>query len=51
MTGLFDSLKNYPCVLLLDEFDIVGKTRGSSQDVGEMHRIVNILLMLFIIFY
>lgn len=46
LSRLFDSLKNYPCVLLLDEFDIVGKTRSNSQDVGEMHRIVNILLML-----
>lgn len=46
LSRLFDSLKNYPCVLLLDEFDIVGKTRTNSQDVGEMHRIVNILLML-----
>lgn len=46
LTKLFDGLKNYPCVLLLDEFDIVGKTRGNRQDVGEMHRIVNILLTL-----
>lgn len=46
LTKLFDGIKNYPCVLLLDEFDIVGKTRGNSQDVGEMHRIVNILLTL-----
>jgi SpoVK/Ycf46/Vps4 family AAA+-type ATPase len=46
LTRLFDGIKNYPCVLLLDEFDIVGKTRASSQDVGEMHRIVNILLTL-----
>lgn len=46
LTRLFDGIKNYPCVLLLDEFDIVGKTRTNSQDVGEMHRIVNILLTL-----
>lgn len=46
LTKLFDGIRNYPSVLLLDEFDIVGKTRGSSQDVGEMHRIVNILLTL-----
>lgn len=44
LTKLFDGIRDYPCVLLLDEFDIVGKTRNSSQDVGEMHRIVNILL-------
>ena len=46
LTRLFDGIKNYPCILLLDEFDIVGKTRTNSQDVGEMHRIVNILLTL-----
>lgn len=42
---LFESLQDYPCVLLLDEFDIIGKKRSqSSADVGEIHRIVNILL-------
>ena len=42
---LFESLNEYPCVLLLDEFDIIGKQRNSmSNDVGEIHRIVNILL-------
>ena len=43
---LFESLKTYPCVLLLDEFDFIAKSRTSSQEVGEMHRIVNILLNL-----
>ncbi|MBN8666550.1 MAG: ATP-binding protein [Chitinophagales bacterium] len=46
LTRLFEGIKNFPCVLLFDEFDIVGKTRTNSQDVGEMHRIVNILLTL-----
>ncbi|PQJ79396.1 AAA family ATPase [Polaribacter porphyrae] len=42
---LFESIKDYPCVLLLDEFDIIGKQRSSnSNDIGEIHRIVNILL-------
>ncbi|KAA1243722.1 AAA family ATPase [Aquimarina sp. RZ0] len=42
---LFESIKDYPCVLLLDEFDIIGKQRDvKSSDVGEIHRIVNILL-------
>lgn len=44
LSKLFDGLKDYPCVLLFDEFDIIGKTRADSQDVGEMHRIVNVLL-------
>lgn len=43
---LFDSIKNFPCVLLLDEFDFIGKARSSGQDVGEMHRLVNLLLNL-----
>ena len=41
---LFEALKNFPCVLLLDEFDFIAKSRESKHDVGEMHRIVNILL-------
>src|SRR5690625_2584138 len=42
---LFESIENYPCVLLLDEFDIIGKQRNiQANDVGEIHRIVNILL-------
>ncbi|MCE2893676.1 MAG: ATP-binding protein [Flammeovirgaceae bacterium] len=43
---LFESIKNYPCVLLLDEFDFIAKSRSSVNEVGEMHRIVNILLNL-----
>ena len=42
---LFESINQYPCVLLLDEFDIIGKQRNTqANDVGEIHRIVNILL-------
>ena len=42
---LFESVEDYPCVLLLDEFDIIGKQRDTnSSDPGEVHRIVNILL-------
>ena len=44
LTKLFESLKTYPCVLLLDEFDFIAKSRDGKQDVGEMHRVVNILL-------
>jgi len=43
---LFEALKQVPCVLLLDEFDFIAKARSNGQDVGEMHRIVNILLNL-----
>lgn len=45
LNKLFESLEKYPCVLLLDEFDIIGKQRDlKSNDVGEIHRIVNIVL-------
>lgn len=43
---LFDSVKTYPCVLLLDEFDFIAKARSIGHDVGEMHRVVNVLLNL-----
>lgn len=44
LTKLFESLKTFPCVLLLDEFDFIAKSRDGKHDVGEMHRVVNILL-------
>lgn len=47
LKSLFESIKSFPCVLLLDEFDFIAKARSSTgQDVGEMHRLVNILLNL-----
>lgn len=46
LKSLFESIRNFPCVLLLDEFDFIAKTRASGQDVGEMHRVVNVLLNL-----
>lgn len=44
LTKLFESIKTFPCVLLLDEFDFIAKSRDAKHDVGEMHRVVNILL-------
>lgn len=45
LQNLFQSIEDYPCVLLLDEFDIIGKQRNlMNNDVGEIHRIVNIIL-------
>lgn len=46
LSKLFDAIKTYPCVLLLDEFDFIAKSRITKHDVGEMHRVVNILLNL-----
>ena len=44
LAKLFESIRTFPCVLLLDEFDFIAKSRISKHDVGEMHRVVNILL-------
>lgn len=44
LSKLFETIKTFPCVLLLDEFDFIAKSRDGKQDVGEMHRVVNILL-------
>lgn len=43
---VFDLAVDYPCVLLLDECDIIAKTRLNSMDIGETSRIVNMLLLL-----
>jgi ATPases of the AAA+ class len=32
------------CVLFLDEFDALAKSRSDTQDVGELKRVVNVLL-------
>lgn len=44
LTNVFAAVQHFPCVLLLDEFDFIAKARDGKQDVGEMHRVVNILL-------
>ncbi|WML51710.1 ATP-binding protein [Neobacillus sp. PS3-12] len=46
LRAVFDFCKNEPVVLLLDECDFIAKSRITSQDVGEVPRIVNMLLML-----
>jgi SpoVK/Ycf46/Vps4 family AAA+-type ATPase len=43
---VFESTKDTPCVLLLDECDFIAKSRTYGQDVGEMFRLVNMLLFL-----
>jgi SpoVK/Ycf46/Vps4 family AAA+-type ATPase len=37
--------RSMECVLLVDEFDAVGKRRDDPADVGELKRIVNVLLL------
>lgn len=43
---IFDATQSTPCVLLLDECDFIAKSRNIGQDVGEMSRMVNMLLYL-----
>ncbi|MGL6196918.1 MAG: AAA family ATPase [Thermoguttaceae bacterium] len=46
LRSVFDYCKREPVVLLLDECDFIAKSRVSPQDVGEVPRIVNMLLTL-----
>jgi len=39
-----DFARSRPCVLLLDEFDAIAKRRDDASEVGELKRIVNVLL-------
>ncbi|AVQ89126.1 AAA family ATPase (plasmid) [Plesiomonas shigelloides] len=42
--SVMDYAKEKPCVLLLDEFDAVAKRRDDDRDVGELKRLVTVLL-------
>lgn len=44
LTRVLAHAKAQPCVLLLDEFDALAKRRDDGQDVGELKRVVNVLL-------
>lgn len=41
---VLDYAKSHPCVLFLDEIDAIAKKRSDESDVGELKRLVNILL-------
>ncbi|WP_198173783.1 AAA family ATPase [Lysobacter soli] len=41
---VFDHAASRPCVLFLDEFDALAKSRSSEGDVGELQRVVIALL-------
>ena len=43
---VFETAKERPCVLLLDECDFIARSRVQSKDIGEASRIVNSLLQL-----
>ncbi|KWF02691.1 AAA family ATPase [Burkholderia pseudomultivorans] len=42
--AVIDYAKSFPCVLLLDEFDSIAKKRDDDRDVGELKRLVTVLL-------
>ncbi|WP_139278481.1 AAA family ATPase [Rhodococcoides fascians] len=43
--AVLDYAKSGPCVLLLDEFDAIAKRRDDESDIGELKRIVNVILI------
>jgi hypothetical protein len=44
ISNLFSFANRYKCVLLLDEFDAIGKLRDDPNELGELKRVVNTLL-------
>lgn len=46
LRSIFEYASRHPCLLLLDEFDFIARSRNGNQDVGEVPRIVNTLLQL-----
>ena len=41
---IFDFASRQPCVLFLDEFDVVAKMRDDANELGELKRVVNSLI-------
>jgi SpoVK/Ycf46/Vps4 family AAA+-type ATPase len=41
---IFDYASSRPCILLLDEFDAIGKARDDQHELGELKRVINSLL-------
>jgi SpoVK/Ycf46/Vps4 family AAA+-type ATPase len=42
--AVLNHASSFPCVLLLDEFDAIAKRRDDDHDVGELKRLVTVLL-------
>ncbi len=40
LSNIFDFVRQWKCVLMLDEVDAIGMERGKSREVGELSRIV-----------
>lgn len=47
LSKVFRRAASEECIVLIDEFDSLGKIRDYSQDHGEMKRVVNTILQLF----
>lgn len=43
---VFEAAVQQPCALFLDECDTIARSRGDQNDVGEVSRVVNMLLQL-----
>lgn len=44
LRAALDFAKKKPCVLLLDEIDSIAKKRSDDSDIGELKRLVNVIL-------
>lgn len=44
LRSVFDYAMGFPCVLLLDEFDAIAKKRDDATEIGELKRLVTVLL-------
>ncbi len=44
LKAIFDEASREDCVLLLDEFDAIAKHRDDAQELGELKRVVTVLL-------
>lgn len=44
LKSVIDKAAKSPCVLLLDEFDSIAKKRSDESDIGELKRLVTVLL-------
>lgn len=44
LRSVFDYAKGVKCILLLDELDAIGKKRDDQTEIGELKRLVNVLL-------
>ena len=45
ISRVFEYARSRKCVLFFDEFDVVGKERGDTQETGEIKRVVSSLLL------